>query len=77
MNVLTNNTNWEYTPSDNLHLFGVSTKVVEGWDITLRVPMSRKECFKHIEDGDFLPFQKAGIDIFCEYQKEEKPKKGL
>ena len=70
MIILTNETQWGYTPSDNSHLFGVPVRIVEGY-VTLVVPMTRQECFQRIDAGVFIPFIKAGIDIRCEYIKEE------
>ncbi len=70
--MISTNIQWDYTLSDNSHLFGRPVQVLAGWDCTVVVPMTREECHKAIEEGRFIPFELAGIDIRCDYRAGEE-----
>ena len=70
MELNTNTTKWEYTPSDNSHLFGFPVTVWGGYEATIEVFMPREECMRFIDEGKFMPYERAGIDVNCHYTKD-------
>jgi len=66
----TNALEWETTPSDNSHLFDYPVQLSVETKADLYISLPRSQCMEYINDGIFLPFESAGIEIHCRYTKE-------
>ena len=67
MEIATNATQYEFSYTDNSHLFDYPVRVCVETVGDMYISLPRSKCFEFIEDRKFLPFEIAGIEVHCRY----------